>query len=318
MKRRTYVSKTDINVFNELLDDDYESNVEAFIRYARAADLSKYTIVYYEQHLLKFMRALEEVGCATRLNRITSDMILKYYIEPSLVKGHKYSTVATTLRALRAFFNWSVTRGVIETSPMDGIKIKKPKDGRIETFSRTQIQDILMQPNLDTFVGLRDYTIMVVLLDTGVRLRELVDIEKKDILWQDSQILIHGKNGQDRRVPFQAKCRRVLKSYIQARGKSDVNHLFITQDDGQMSRKAVQDRIAKYGRMAMIDNVRCSPHTFRHTFAKMSVKNGANVFHLQKILGHQSLDMVRIYVNLFSNEVSEAHKKFSPVENLLR
>src|SRR5690625_6910135 len=85
-----------------------------------------------------------------------------------------------------------------------------------------------------------------------------------------------------------------------------------------MSRKAVQDRIAKYGRMANITNVRCSPHTFRHTFAKMSIRNGADVFALQKILGHQTLDMVRTYVNLFSTEVAEAHRKFSPMENLYR
>ena len=57
-------------------------------------------------------------------------------------------------------------------------------------------------------------------------------------------------------------------------------------------------------------------HTFRHTFAKMSVRNGANLFDLQKILGHTTLDMVRVYVNLFSNEVAEAHRKFSPIENL--
>ena len=108
----------------------------------------------------------------------------------------------------------------------------------------------------------------------------------------------------------------MLKRYLKARGASYVDSLFITQDDGKMSRKAVQDRIAKYGRMAGITNVRCSPHTFRHTFAKMSVRNGANLFDLQKILGHQSLEMVRVYVNLFSSEVAEAHAKFSPIENL--
>lgn len=95
-----------------------------------------------------------------------------------------------------------------------------------------------------------------------------------------------------------------------------MSYLFITQDDMKMSRKNVQDRIRKYGRMAGITNVRNSPHTFRHTFAKMAVQNGANIFELQKILGHKTLDMVRVYVNLFSRDVARAHAKFSPVENL--
>ncbi len=61
--------------------------------------------------------------------------------------------------------------------------------------------------------------------------------------------------------------------------------------------------------MANIKDVRCSPHTFRHTFAKLSVQNGAGIFELQQILGHTTMDMVRTYVNLFSNDVKEKHKE---------
>src|SRR5690625_7130255 len=83
-----------------------------------------------------------------------------------------------------------------------------------------------------------------------------------------------------------------------------------------MNRDSVRRRIEKYGRQAGITNVRCSPHTFRHTFAKMSVQNGADLFTLQKILGHKTLDMVRRYVNMFSEDTKRAHERFSPMENL--
>lgn len=68
--------------------------------------------------------------------------------------------------------------------------------------------------------------------------------------------------------------------------------------------------------MAKIKNVRCSPHTFRHTFAKLSVQQGANIFELQTILGHTSMEVVKIYVNLFGNDVRESHKNFSPLKTL--
>lgn len=298
-------------------EDDFEENVESFIRTQKSKNLSSFTIKYYRNTLYSFMSILEKQGATTRLRRITGDMIEDLYVSYMLdVKRLKYTSIASGLRSLRAFFNWAKGRGIIEESPMKYVKISKPDSRELETFSREQIRELLQQPDLETFVGFRDYVIMIVLLETGIRLRELTDIDIHDIRWQDSQILIRGKNGEDRLVPFQQETRRVLKSYLKVRGDSFTDALFISRDDDRISRKAVQDRISKYGRMANIKNVRCSPHTFRHTFAKMSVRNGADIFTLQKILGHKSLEMVRVYVNMFSSEVSEAHRKFSPVENL--
>src|SRR5690625_1773454 len=130
---------------------------------------------------------------------------------------------------------------------------------------------------------------MSVFLDTGVRVRELCDIKVDDVRLADRQILIAGKSGEQRLVPIQTQTIRILKRYIAARGDSYVDWLFITVDDEQMNRDSVRRRIEKYGRQAGITNVRCSPHTFRHTFAKMSVQNGADLFTLQKILGQKRL-----------------------------
>src|SRR5690625_6741630 len=99
----------------------------------------------------------------------------------------------------------------------------------------------------------------------------------------NEQVLVKGKNGEDRLIPFQTQTKRLLNRYIKARGNSPVDWLFITHDDEKMNRDSVRRRIAKYGRMANIKNVRCSPHTFRHTIAKMSVKIGAELFTLHRI-----------------------------------
>src|SRR5690625_905895 len=320
-RRRTFITESNDESLNADLPGysavDFTDNMTAFLSTVKARNRSEDTIKFYRQNLTRVRDVFEEQGLSSRLDRITSDMIERNFIVYSMdVRGNAYGSVALRLRALRAFMNWLEQRGTISDNPMKQIVISKV-DTEIQTYSREQLRDLFRQPDLETFVGYRDYAILTVLLETGARLRELVDIRVDDVKFSDNQIVLNGKTNEFRRVPIQRRTIHVLKRYLKARGRSPVDSLFITQDDDKMSRKGVQDRLSKYGRMAEIDNVRNSPHTFRHTFAKMSVQNGANIFELQKILGHKTLDMVRVYVNLFSEDVAESHRKFSPIENLI-
>lgn len=319
-RRRTFITESNNEKLNANMPGynvyDFDENLEAFIRAVKLRGRSDETLKFYRVQMRNFRRILEEQDVSVRIDRISRDVINRNFIEYSTeVRRNKMSTVGLRLRAVRAFFNWLIDEDVVKESPVKGIVIRNHRS-EVETYTREQLNDIFRQPDLETFVGFRDYAILTVFLETGVRVRELVDIKVDDVRMSDSQILINGKNGGFRLVPFQKQARSVLNRYLKARGVSPSPFLFITQDDTKMSRKAVQDRVAKYGRMAGVTNIRNSPHTFRHTFAKMSVRNGANLFDLQKILGHSTLDMVRVYVNLFSNEVAEAHAKFSPIENL--
>lgn len=319
-KRRMFITESNDPTLNVGLPGyeayDFDDNLESYLRAVRLRGRSDDTVIFYRQNVGHFDRILTEQGVSVRLDRVTKDVIERHFIEYSMdVLNHSINTIATRLRAIRAFFNWLVGEGVLSQSPMDGIVIPK-QDTVVETYTRDQLNELFRQPDLETFVGYRDYAILTIFLDTGIRLRELCDITINDVRMSDNQILIKGKSGEFRLVPFGHTSKTVLNRYSKARGESAVPFLFITQDDGKLSRRGVQGRILKYGRMAAITNVRNSPHTFRHTFAKMAVRNGANIFDLQKILGHKTLEMVRVYVNLFSSEVAENHRKFSPVENL--
>lgn len=319
-RRRTFITESNNADLNADLPGyaamDFTDNMEAFLRAIKARNRSADTIKYYRNTLTRIRDILEAQGVNTKVNRISRRTIEEDFIVHSMEDlGMAYGTVATRLRSLRAFFNWLKSEGIIDNNPMKGIVINNVESDVI-TYTRDQLMEMFRQPDLETFVGYRDYTMMTLFLETGVRLREIVDIKMSDLVLEDSQIVVWGKNRTFRRVPLQRRAKTVLKRYIKARGTSPVPYVFISQDDRKMARKSVQERIAKYGRMACVDNVRNSPHTFRHTFAKMSVQNGANIFELQKILGHQTLDMVKVYVNLFSNDVAKAHRKFSPVENL--
>lgn len=291
--------------------------INAFLRDCKIRNLSEHTITYYRNELRAFRNILEKQSIDTAPARITEKIIRENVILYMMGQGRKEAAINARLRALRAFFNFLEREAILPHNPMEGVRLVRQKRAAIQTFSREQLRAILGAPDQRTFTGLRDYTAMLVMVETGLRVKELLNIRLDDIDFNDNTIRVRApKSYQERIVPFQTVVKRALRKYIAVRGNLDTNILFVNLNNEPLGVKGLQTAIAKYGRIAGIKGVRCSPHTFRHTFAKMAVQNGANIFELQKILGHASLEMVRVYVNLFSSDVVSAHKRFSPVERL--
>jgi integrase/recombinase XerD len=200
---------------------------------------------------------------------------------------------------------------------MKNTKLLRDRKRVIPTFSKEQLNKLFRQPDLTTFTGVRDYTIMLLMLETGIRVNELAGLSLSDIRWEDNLVCIrNAKSYRERLVPIQSEMKKQFKKYIAIRGYVESEALFVTIDGSRLTRRGIQQRIIKYGGMAKIEGVRCSCHTFRHTFAKISVQQGANIFELQAILGHTSMEIVKTYVNLFGTDVRESHKKFSPLKVL--
>lgn len=173
------------------VNDDFDECMERFIRNRRASGRSPETIRYYREQLTFIRDVFEKQKVTTRLNRITQEMIIDHLIDYSLVvRKNSRTTLNSRLRALRAFLNWAIQQGIIPENPMNGITISNKQNRVVETYTREQLRDLFQQPNLETFVGLRDYAIMTILLETGIRVRELTDIKLNDIRWEDSQIVI--------------------------------------------------------------------------------------------------------------------------------
>src|SRR5690625_142624 len=151
-RRRKYVNTEAPEV--DLLDDDFAENMHAFLRDLKMRDRSPYTIKYYEVELSKFMHTIEDMRLNTRLRTITDALIRDEYVRNMYEERRvKHASVAASLRALRAFFNWAVNRGVIEYSPMDNVTIGDRKTPTIEMFSRDQFRTLFSQPDCKQFVG---------------------------------------------------------------------------------------------------------------------------------------------------------------------
>ena len=296
--------------------DDLESAIDLFLRDGKIRNISPHTIGFYRQELNKFKKILEKQKINTAPHTITQQIIKENVILHLMDDGLKETSINCILRAIRAMFNYLVKEGHLVQSPMCKMSLIRQKKTVVNAFTTAQLRLLLAQPDQKTFIGVRDYTVLSLFLETGIRVRELVDIKLEDINWNDGVIKIDGKNNRQRLVPFQSTMKKQFMKYIQLRGKLEHNSLFVTIDNGPITIRQVQEQVSRYGRRAGIEGVRCSCHTLRHTFAKLSVQNKADIFALQAVLGHANLDQVRTYVNLFSNEVRDEHRKFSPLEKL--
>jgi integrase/recombinase XerD len=321
MARRTNELTIDelsvINTTKVVKEIDFKTALSLFVDDCQIRNLRPQTIQYYRNELSVFFKLLIEQDITPSFDTITKDHIKRNVILYMKEKGLQTVTINTRLRAIRAFFNFLQRERYIKQNPMNEIKLLKDRKKVVETFTNKQLETLFKQPNLRSFVGVRDYTFMMLLLETGIRVSELEGVCVQDILWNESRIHIRKtKTYRERLVPIQKKMKHQLQKYLQIRGKTESDALFLTLDDTSMSKRQFQNRVTYYGKQAGLKGVRCSCHTFRHTFAKYSVKNGAGIFELQQILGHTSMEMVRTYVNLFSDDVMEKHRAFSPLNGL--
>ena len=134
---------------------------------------------------------------------------------------------------------------------------------------------------------------------------------------QDNTIKVLGKGGKEREVPFGATAKQALLQYLMRIGEiPGQDLLFLNRFGGGVNRRTIQRQIQLYAEKAEIKGVRPSPHTLRHTFATQYILNGGDAFSLQKILGHSTLDMVRVYVDMANSNMTLQHKKFSPMDRL--
>ena len=204
---------------------------------------------------------------------------------------------------------------------MTSLKLPKTPRKVISTFSQEQIQKILNSIDKKSSHGFRNYTMILLLLDTGIRLSELIGLQMEDIDFLQSFILVKGKGNKERVVPFGRQVRRTLRRYIMhSRPETDsprTNEVFLTDDGLPFQPRAVQSMLLRLSKRAKMSEVRLNPHRFRHTFATQYLVQGGDIFSLQKILGHSSLEVVRMYINLITSDILQQHRKFSPVDNAI-
>ncbi|MCE5314431.1 MAG: tyrosine-type recombinase/integrase [Armatimonadota bacterium] len=295
------------------LADDLQRAINGFLSYCKSKHLSDRTTEYYSYRLKALSKYLADKEKPSAPISLTAQTVREFITAESDSKSA--STANHDYITLSAFFNYLVGDGFIESSPMEHVDRPKRRKTVIDTFSMKQVDDILTTCGRD-FAGVRDKAIVMMLVDCGLRASEMCGITLNDIDWTDCTVLVLGKGDKERVVPFGQATRQALTAYNARRAGVETDTYFVSTLGAQIDRHRLREIIGQRCELAKITGVRCSPHTFRHTMAVQYLRNGGDVFSLQKLLGHSSLDMTRKYAELSQTDVQDKHRLYSPADRL--
>lgn len=186
---------------------------------------------------------MKEQGIEPAPSSITSEHIKRnviLYMKEE--QERKIVTINARIRAVRSFFNFLHRKGYIRKKPVQGIKLLKDRKQAVETFSREQLKELFKIPDLRTFTGMRDYVLMSLLLETGIRADECIGITVRDVNLKEGTVLIrNAKTYKERLVPIQKPMQNLLTKYLHIRGRvEDTDALFLTMDGTPMSKRKIE------------------------------------------------------------------------------
>ncbi len=289
----------------------YRDNLRRFLWYAEQQDWSDDVRLLTQWHVKQF---LGYVGSSTDrwgLNGNGSE---------SSKTVASYSTVRHYFVVLTCFLRWIVSEGFLSENPIANVHVSKPKPKVITPYSADEINKMLEVCDRDfahnaKFLGSRNRAMILILLDTGVRLSELVGMQVSDVNTESGEFKVLGKGSKERVVRMGKVTRKALWKYMVYRS-NDAGALWLTEEGKPIENRGVQACINGLKHRASISGGG-SVHRFRHSFALNFLRADRNVFNLQYLLGHSDLDMVRRYTSALGMEDAlKAHEKASPVDLL--
>ena len=273
--------------------------IQTFLSAKRVEGCSEKSMHYYESTL---RNALDAIGKSVK--DISTDDLRRYLDEYQQRSGASRVTVDNIRRILSSFFAWLEEEFYIVKSPVR--RIHKVKTGKVvkETYS-----DEALEMMRDSCENTRDLAMIDILASTGMRVGELVKLNRADIDFQNRECVVTGKGNKQRMVYFDARTKIHLQNYLRER-KDNNEALFVTllapHDRLQIS--GVEIRLRHIGNGLNMTKVH--PHKFRRTLATMAIDKGMPIEQVQHLLGHQSLDTTLQYAMVNQANVKMSHRKF--------
>ena len=284
--------------------------------------LSPNTIRDYDTTFRKFTTYL---GTDLQLDEISIE-----HIEGFLnANNHlKKKTLLNYHTGLSAFWTWAISRKLTDTHIPRSIRPPKPDQMAIEPFSEQDVKLLLAASqksltysygptrpfNRKTPSGIRLKATIFLFLDTGLRVQEYCDLKIRDVDLRNKSVKVFGKGRKERMLPISPRSAQAIWSYLATRPDAGLlEPAFASVTGTKQTRDNVLHVFYSLADRAGVQNVH--PHRFRHTFAINYLRNGGDIYTLQQILGHSSLDMVRRYLMIAQADIARAHRQASPVMN---
>lgn len=280
-------------------DSGNESLLVSFIAAKRVEGCSSKSIRYYESTIQNMLTAVDKP-----VKHITTDDLRQYLDKYQQSGGAGKVTIDNIRRILSSFFSWLEEENLILKSPVR--RIHKVKTGTTvkETYSDEALE--LMR---DHCGSIRDLAMIDLLSSTGMRVGELVKLNRSDIDFNNRESIVLGKGDKERKVYFDARTKIHLKNYLDSRAdKNPALFVALQKPHDRLQISGVEIRLRELGRK--LDIPRVHPHKFRRTLATMAIDKGMPIEQVQQLLGHQSVDTTLQYAMVNQNNVKISHRKY--------
>ena len=273
--------------------------VELFLSAKRIEGCSEKTLNYYKSTIDALISTLNK-----DVKHIETDDVRRYLTDYQAKKNSSKVTIDNIRRILSSFFSWLEDESYILKSPVR--RIHKVKTSTIikETYSDEELEQ--MRDNCN---DLRDLAIIDMLASTGMRIGEMVLLNRSDIDFEERECVVFGKGSKERVVYFDARTKIHLQDYLDSR-TDDNEALFVTlrSPHDRITIGGVETRLREFGKQIGIKKVH--PHKFRRTLATMAIDKGMPIEQLQRLLGHSKIDTTMQYAMVKQSNVKMAHKKY--------
>jgi site-specific recombinase XerD len=298
--------------------------IEEFLEYLEVEKgASPLTIRNYKHYLNRFETWIKKQGIRPRLADINQEVMRQYRVYLSRLssgdkdQGLSRRTQGYHVIAIRSFLRWLIKNDYQVMSP-DKIDLPKVPERQIKFLTGQQVDRLLNAPSLSTIQGKRDKAILETLFSTGLRVSELVNLDRDKVNLEQREFGIVGKGGKGRVVFLSTRAAEWIEKYLKAR-KDHYRPLFIrhkgkmdpsiSDEKMRLTPRSIQRMIKKYARKIKLP-VDVTPHVIRHSFATDLLMAGADLRSVQEMLGHKNVSTTQIYTHITHKRLREIHAAF--------
>lgn len=291
------------------------SAIEDFLNYLKAdRGYSLQTVRSYSDSLLSFETFFRSLDAQLTWERIDVDVIRRWMsVEAERCKTSR--TICKELSALRSFYKYLLRTKRIEKNPMRLVSNPKMTVPLPTFLKQSEIDELFDQVIFpDTNEGLRDRTILLLFYHTGIRVSELVGLNRSAINLMQRELKVTGKRNKQRIVPFGEELENALNVYLLRRDELeafDPEALFLNAKSKRISVAQVRRVVHQYLALVTTQKKK-SPHVLRHTFATAMLNNGADLEAIREILGHESIDTTEVYTHTTFADLKKEYERAHP------